>query len=87
MKNCVDLTREENDVLDCPVCAKPVDRETAPTSVYEGITYYFRCERCKARFDDDPTRYLRLGADPDHSGCGELSHERGHLIAMIGPSA
>lgn len=58
-------------MLDCPVCAKPVDRETAPNTVYEGIAYYFRCAGCKARFDGDPTRYLRLGADPDHGGCGE----------------
>jgi len=84
MNSGVELTREENEMLDCPVCAKPVDRENAPSSVYEGISYYFRCERCKARFDDDPTRYLRLGADPDHSGCGERSHERGHVSLMTG---
>ena len=73
-------------MLNCPVCAKPVERETAPTSVYEGITYYFRCERCKARFDGDPTRYLSLGADADHSGCGERSPEGGRVTAMTGPT-
>lgn len=61
-------------MLDCPVCAKPVDRETAPTSVYQGTTYYFRCPRCKERFDTDPGRFLRNGADPDHGGCGEHGH-------------
>ena len=68
----VALTREENEMLDCAICARPVDRETAPTTVYEGITYYFRCAGCKTRFDGDPIRYLRLGADPDHGGCGEV---------------
>lgn len=65
-------------MLDCPVCAKPVDRGTAPTSVYEGITYYFRCPRCKERFVAEPGRFLRGGADPDDAGCGEHEHEHEH---------
>lgn len=65
-------------MLDCPVCAKPVDRGTAPTSVYEGITYYFRCPRCKERFDAEPGRFLRGGADPDDARCGEHEHEHEH---------
>lgn len=66
-------------MLDCPVCAKPVDRETAPTSVYQGITYYLRCQHCKERFDADPGRFLRNGADPDHGGCGEPEVDRAAL--------
>lgn len=61
-------------MLDCPVCAKPVDRETAPTSVYRGITYHLRCPHCKERFDAEPERFLRNGADADHAGCGEHEH-------------
>jgi YHS domain-containing protein len=68
------VTREEDEMLDCPVCAKPVDRETAATSVYEGITYYLRCPRCKERFDAEPKRFLRSGAGADHAGCGEHAH-------------
>jgi len=63
----VALTREQNEMLDRPICARPVDRETAPTTVHEGAsptTSYFRCARPKARFDGDPTRYLHLGAGP-----------------------
>ena len=60
-------------MLDCPVCAKTVDRATAPTSVYQGITYYLRCQGCKVRFDADPEHFLRGGPD----GCGR-SRDGGH---------
>lgn len=56
-------------MLDCPVCGSPVDRATAPTSVYKGVTYYLRCPGCKERFDADPERFLRAGPEP-HGGCG-----------------
>lgn len=77
-------TREEDEMLDCPVCAKLIDRNTAPTSVHEGVTYYFRCARCKERFIADPGRYLRGGADPDHGGCGEHG-QQGHTGHVSGP--
>ncbi len=72
-------------MFNCPVCAQPVDPKTAPTSVYEGSTYYLRCPRCKEPFDADPERFLRGGADPEHRVCGE--HERAHGDAqrMSGP--
>lgn len=54
----------------CPVCNQPVDPETAPTSVYDGVTYYLRCLYCKERFDADPQGFL---AAPG-SGC---RHEEG----------
>ena len=60
-------------MLDCPVCGKTVDQANAQTSVYEGITYYLRCPRCKERFDADPGHFLRGGPD----GCGH-THEGGH---------
>ncbi len=76
-------------MLDCPVCAKPVDRGAAPTSVYQGVTYYFRCPRCKDRFDAEPQRYLRDGADGEHGGCGEGGGcaEHGHAHAPGRPLA
>ncbi len=71
-------------MLDCPVCGKTVDRATAPTSVYQGITYYLRCPRCKGRFDADPARYLRLGPDTDHGGCGG-AHQGAAPIRFVPP--
>lgn len=61
-------------MLDCPVCGKAVDPATAPTSVYQGTTYYLRCPGCKLRFDADPERFLRSGPDRRHPGCGEHQH-------------
>jgi P-type Cu+ transporter len=61
-------------MLDCPVCGKPVDPATAPTSVYQGATYFLRCAGCKQRFDADPERFLRSG--PDHGrGCGHHQYD------------
>ncbi len=55
----------------CPVCNKPVDPATAPTSAYQGVTYYLRCPRCKARFDADPERYLaNPGSGAEHGMAG-----------------
>ncbi len=42
-----------------PVCGMTVDRRAGkPTSIYEGRTYYFCGEGCKARFDAEPERYV-----------------------------
>jgi YHS domain-containing protein len=38
-----------------------VDKATAPTSVYEGKTYYFCMPSHKKKFDADPARVLSLG--------------------------
>ena len=36
-----------------------VDRRAGkPTSTYEGGTYYFCSEGCKAKFDAEPERYV-----------------------------
>ena len=56
-------------MLDCPVCGQRVDRSTAPTSVYHGVTYYLRCPNCKERFDADTARYLRNGPEDGHGDC------------------
>ena len=42
-----------------PVCKMEVDpRRAAAQSKHEGQMYYFCCPGCKARFDEDPQRYL-----------------------------
>jgi uncharacterized membrane protein YraQ (UPF0718 family)/YHS domain-containing protein len=42
-----------------PVCGMTVDRHAGkPTSTYEGRTYYFCSEGCKAKFDAAPERYV-----------------------------
>jgi uncharacterized protein len=42
-----------------PVCGMTIDRHAGkPTVVYEGRTYYFCGEGCKARFEAEPERYV-----------------------------
>jgi len=42
-----------------PVCKMTIDSEkAAATSVYKGQTIYFCAQGCKARFDQDPEKYL-----------------------------
>jgi len=58
-----------------PVCGMTVDRHAGkPTSTYEGSTYYFCSECCKAKFGDEPARYLdaigRQAVALDHAGHG-----------------
>ena len=65
----------------CPVCNQPVDPSTAPTSTFQGVTYYLRCPHCKERFDADPGRFL---ADP-RSGCDEKCGHEVHLIGVERP--
>ncbi len=41
-----------------PVCGMQVDDEKATgQSEYEGKTYYFCAQFCKAKFDQDPEKY------------------------------
>jgi putative intracellular protease/amidase/YHS domain-containing protein len=42
----------------CPVCDMEVDPKSAPTSVYQGKTYYFCMASHKAAFDAAPKKYL-----------------------------
>jgi uncharacterized protein len=58
-----------------PVCGMTVDRRAGkPTSTYEGRTYYFCGEGCKAKFDAEPERYV------DGSGRQPVALEHaGHL--------
>ena len=41
-----------------PVCGMQVRRSDAPaTSGFDGHTFYFCADRCRTRFDEDPTRF------------------------------
>jgi uncharacterized protein len=58
-----------------PVCGMRVDRQAGkPTSIYEGRTYYFCSEGCKAKFDAEPERYVdavgRRAVALEHAGHG-----------------
>lgn len=74
---------------DCPVCGKPIDPATAPTSIHRGVTYYLRCPHCKERFDADPERFLRPGPRGGHDGCGDQGgcamHHRPAPIQLVPP--
>ncbi len=42
-----------------PVCHMQVDPKTAAArSEYQGKTYYFCAQGCKAKFDKEPQKYL-----------------------------
>lgn len=56
----------------CPVCGKPAN-EAAPSSEYDGKTYYFACPRCKDEFDRHPKRYV---SPADHRRTETISHDR-----------
>ncbi|MDR5694585.1 MAG: YHS domain-containing protein [Armatimonadota bacterium] len=57
----------------CPVCGKTVEEAEAPYSVYNGQIYYFACPDCKARFDEDPERYITMGPK-SHGGYSGHCH-------------
>jgi Cu+-exporting ATPase len=42
-----------------PVCGMSVDRATAPKADYKGQTYYFCSADDKAKFEKEPTKYLK----------------------------
>ena len=43
-----------------PVCGMDVQPEQAAgQSEFQGQTYYFCCDACKKRFDQDPKTYAR----------------------------
>ncbi len=45
-----------------PVCGMEVYESMAPASEHEGVTYYFCSRACQGAFQDDPDKYLELGA-------------------------
>ena len=51
-----------------PVCGMDVQPEQAAgQSQHEGRTYYFCCEACKEKFDNNPERFAR----PEQAKAGQ----------------
>jgi YHS domain-containing protein len=47
-----------------PVCLMIVNEDDVKfTSTYKNQKYYFCCNWCKTKFDENPKRYSRLGID------------------------
>ncbi len=47
-----------------PVCGMQVEESIAPAQAeYEGRTYYFCSEACRAMFERNPGRYAQLERD------------------------
>ena len=48
----------------CPVMGSKIPNvsKASGKSVYKGKTYYFCCAGCKAKFDKDPEKYIKLAA-------------------------
>jgi YHS domain-containing protein len=47
-----------------PVCLIIVDEDDAKfTSSHRGQKYYFCCNWCKKKFDENPKRYTRISTD------------------------
>ncbi len=50
-------------MVKCPVCGMMVDEGNAPTSEYQGKTYYFHKPVHKEMFDKDPEKFLNKSAE------------------------
>ena len=47
-----------------PVCLAIVDEDDAKfTSTYREQKYYFCCDWCKKKFEENPKRYTRISTD------------------------
>jgi YHS domain-containing protein len=47
-----------------PVCLMIVDEEDAKyTSTHKNLKYFFCCNWCKKKFEENPKRYLRISTD------------------------
>jgi len=56
-----------------PVCGMQVERDSAAASQeWRGDTYYFCCEKCRAKFAENPEKYLAGDSRPDEKGETDL---------------
>ncbi|HZS04778.1 MAG TPA: YHS domain-containing protein [Blastocatellia bacterium] len=54
-----------------PVCGMQVDeKKAAGQSDYQGQTYYFCCQGCKAKFDQNPQQYATQAQKQQTGGSG-----------------
>ncbi len=53
-----DTGERTKDAVQDPVCHTWLPNTSAPSSTYEGVTYYFCGEMCRREFDKDPARYV-----------------------------
>jgi YHS domain-containing protein len=59
----------------CPVMGHEIeDISNAPSSVFNGTTYYFCCENCKESFDANPTKYVGGNGGGHHGHHGHHHH-------------
>jgi len=55
---------EVNAMATDPVCLMIVDEDDARfTSTYKDTKYYFCCNWCKKKFDENPKKYSRIAYD------------------------
>jgi Cu+-exporting ATPase len=65
-----------------PVCGMTVSVDSEHQAEFNGTTYYFCCGGCKAKFVEDPQKFLTQGSEASHSGHGHdarahAEHEHG----------
>lgn len=54
-------TEIDKSEMTCPVSNEPIENLDHYVE-YEGVTYYFCCDKCKGRFNDNPERYIKKEA-------------------------
>ncbi len=56
-----------------PVCKMQVEESSAAaTSEYQGKTYFFCCQGCKASFEKEPEKYLGQDSQGGHEHHGHV---------------
>lgn len=73
------MSIEEKQAIRDPVCGMIVAEKTAAGhSSYQAADYYFCCERCQTRFEEDPAKYVERPAagGVDSCGCAPSPKER-----------
>ncbi len=73
-----------------PVCGMEVSTDDSLHSEHGGVTYYFCCDRCQSKFENDPVDVLAARAEKDaeqadmggHGCCHGGDHAGGKPISM-----
>lgn len=57
------------EAVKCAVCGNIVNPEKTPyKTVYEGETYYFCCDHCMSKFNENPELYVKGEHSHHHHG-------------------